>query len=359
MAGMRVSLEFTPPRWSRPGSERETIQATIAAIVEAERAGVDAAWASEDPDSWDAIAVLSAAAVQTERIGLTTGVVNPFYRHPALIAASFSTLDRISDGRARLGFGRGQTEWYQRSLGIETGEPLKRLEEAILLLRQWWREPYIAASSGPLGVRDWTRGFGPLQAHLPIILAAAGPKAVSLAGRLADGILFNELTSLDAMRSIIAEARSAAAGAGRDPDRLHFVAKPGLIITDDPRPVLERLKTRIAMINTLPGMGRLIETDGFDVPAILDAVRRAMRTDEVLARGGAFADVRRVADLDAARAAIPAELIDRLAIVGPIEHACRRIGQLHGIGVGEIVINRGDLARNGDSDTLIAVLKSC
>ena len=120
---MRVSIEVTPYRWSRPGSERETIRAAIAAIVEAERAGFDAAWASEDPDSWDAIAVLSAAAAQTERIGLTTGVVNPFYRHPALLAASFSTLDRISGGRARMGLGRGQVEWYQRSLGIEIREP--------------------------------------------------------------------------------------------------------------------------------------------------------------------------------------------------------------------------------------------
>ncbi len=356
---MRVSIEVTPYRWSPPGSERETIQATIAAIVEAERAGFDAAWASEDPDSWDAIAVLSAAAARTERITLTTGVVNPFYRHPALLAASFSTLDRISGGRARLGLGRGQVEWYQRSLGIETSEPHRRLEEAITLLRQWWREPFIASSSGPLGVNAWTRGFGPLQEHPPIILAAAGPKAVALAGRLADGILFNELTSVETMREIIAAARAAASKAGRDPSALQFVAKPGLIITDDPGPVLERLKTRIAMINTLPGMGRLIETEGFDVPAILDAVRRAMRTDDVLAEGGAFADVRRVADLDAARTAIPAALVDQLAIVGSIEYACRRVDRLRELGLTEIVVNRNDLPRNGNVSPLVSVLKSC
>jgi 5,10-methylenetetrahydromethanopterin reductase len=356
---MRVSIEVTPYCWSPPGSERETIQATIAAIVEAERAGFDAAWASEDPDSWDAIAVLSAAAAQTERITLTTGVVNPFYRHPALLAASSSTLDRISGGRARLGLGRGQVEWYQRSLGIETSEPLRRLEEAITLLRQWWREPFIASSSGPLGVKDWTRGFGPLQDHPAIILAAAGPKAVALAGRMADGILFNELTSIETMREIIAAARAEASEAGRDPNALQFVAKPGLIITDDPGPALERLKTRIAMINTLPGMGRLIETEGFDVPAILDSVRQAMRTDDVLAEGGAFADVRRVADLDAARKAIPSALIDRLGIVGSVEHARRRVALLRGIGVTEIVINRNDLPRTGQHGPLASVLRSC
>jgi 5,10-methylenetetrahydromethanopterin reductase len=356
---MRVSIEITPYRWSAPESERETIRSAIAAVVEAERAGFDAAWASEDPDSWDAIAVLSAAAAQTERIGMATGVVNPFYRHPALLAASFSTLDRISRGRARMGLGRGQVEWYQRSLGIETREPLRRLEEAILLLRQWWREPYVATSDGPLGVAAWERGFGPLQARLPIILAAAGPKAVDLAGRLADGILFNELTSADAMRRLIAAARAAAAGVGRDPGSLTFIARPGLVITDDPEPVLERLKTRIAMINTLPGMGRLIETEGFDVPRILDAVRRVMRIDDVLAEGGAFADVRRAGDLEAARSVVPSALINELAIVGSIDHVRQRITRLQGIGVDEIVMNRRDLPRSGDHGTLVEALKSC
>jgi 5,10-methylenetetrahydromethanopterin reductase len=356
---MRVSIEVTPYRWSPPGRERETIQAAIAAIVAAEQAGFDAAWASEDPDSWDAIAVLSAAAVQTERITLTTGVVNPLYRHPALLAASFSTLDRISGGRARMGLGRGQAEWYQRSLGIDAGEPLRRLEEAIHLVRQWWREPYAASSDGPVGVSGWRRGFGPLQPHLPIIIAAAGPKAVDLAGRRADGVLFNELTSVDVMREIITAARDAAARAGRDPAALTFVARPGLIMTDDPAPALERLKTRIAMINTLPGMGRLIETAGFDVPHILDTVRRAMRIDDVLGEGGAFADVRRVADLDAARAAIPAALVDELAIVGPIDHVCWRIARLRAVGIDEVVISRRDLPPSGDHGTVASVLKSC
>jgi 5,10-methylenetetrahydromethanopterin reductase len=356
---MRVSIEVTPYRWSSPASDRETIQTAIAAIVDAERAGFDAAWASEDPDSWDAVAVLSAAAARTERIGLATGVVNPLYRHPALLAASFSTLDRISGGRARLGLGRGQVEWYRQALGIEANEPVRRLEEAILLLRQWWREPFTASSDGPIGVRDWTRGFGPLQDHPPIILAAAGPNAVELAGRLADGVLFNELTSLKAMTAIIAAARAAAAKAGRDPASLQFVARPGLIITDEPEPALERLKTRIAMVNTLPGMGRLIEVDGYDVPTILDDVRRAMRTGDVLADGGAFADVRRVADLSAARSAIPNALVAELAIVGPIDHARRRIAVLRAAGITEIVINRRDLPPKAQWPGIIPVLKSC
>ncbi|MCC6704409.1 MAG: LLM class flavin-dependent oxidoreductase, partial [Thermomicrobiales bacterium] len=113
---MRISIEVTPHRWSPPAPGEETTRRVLDAIVAAEAAGFDRVWASEDPDSWDAIAILSAAATVTTRIGLSTGVINPLYRHPALIAASIATLDRLSGGRAVLGFGRGQTEWYERSL---------------------------------------------------------------------------------------------------------------------------------------------------------------------------------------------------------------------------------------------------
>jgi alkanesulfonate monooxygenase SsuD/methylene tetrahydromethanopterin reductase-like flavin-dependent oxidoreductase (luciferase family) len=180
---MRFAIEVTPHRWTEPGTEPETTRRVLDAIVAAEEAGFDAVWASEDPDSWDAIAILGAAAARTERIGLATGVVNPLYRHPALMAASISTLDRLSGGRVTLGLGRGQTEWYERSLGIPADKPVGRIEEAIELLRQWWAPPHKASSDGPIGVSGWERQFGPLQPHLPILLAAAGPRALDIAGR--------------------------------------------------------------------------------------------------------------------------------------------------------------------------------
>ena len=344
---MRISIEVTPHRWSPPDAPRETTRRALDAIEAAERAGFDCVWASEDPDNWDAIAILSAAAVRTERIQLATGVINPIYRHPALIAASLSTLDRLSQGRAVLGLGRGQTEWYERSLGIAADHPVGRIEEAIELLHQWWRSPHRADSDGPVGVRDWERQFGPIHTP-PILLAAAGPRAVAIAGRLADGVIFNELTSFPAMEQIIAGARAAAEAAGRDAKALQFVARPGLVVTDDPAPAIARKKRGIALINTLPGMDHLLETPGFDVPSILAAVRRAMRTDELLAAGVAFIDMRRSGDLEAAAAAIPDALVEALAAIGPLAHVRQRLDQLQAIGVTEVVIARSDLPKQAD-----------
>ena len=354
---MRISIEVTPHRWSEPGSAPETTQQVIAAIEMAEAAGFDRVWASEDPDSLDAIAMLSAAAVRTSRIELATGVVNPFYRHPALIAASTSTLDRLSDGRAVLGLGRGQPEWYDRKLGIDTGQPLARLEEAIALLRQWWASPHTASSERPIGVAGWERRFGPLR-QPPILLAAAGPRAVDLAGRVADGIIFNEMTSLPAIRRIVDDARRSAEAAGRDPSALQFVARPGLVVTDDPTPAIARKKRGIALINTLPGMDRLLESPNFDVSAILGEARRAMKTDELLAKGGAFTDMRREGDLPAAMAAIPDAFVEELAAIGSLDHVKARIDELRSAGVSEVVAMRGDLTPEREWPGLIRTLKS-
>ncbi|MCC6703259.1 MAG: LLM class flavin-dependent oxidoreductase, partial [Thermomicrobiales bacterium] len=284
--------------------------------------------------------------------------INPLYRHPALIAASIATLDRLSGGRAVLGFGRGQTEWYERSLGIAADRPVERIEEAIGLLRQWWSTPHRASSDGPIGVDSWERRFGPLQALPPILLAAAGPRAVAIAGRLADGIIFNELTSTHAMARIIAEAHTAAERAGRDPASLQFVARPGIVVTDDPAAAIARKKQGIALINTLPGMDRLLATPEFDVAGILDAARAAMKTDEILAEGGAFTEMRREGDVEAALAAIPDDFVRHLAAIGSIAEVRARLERLRAIGVTEVVAMRADLPDPAGWPAYIAALRA-
>ncbi|HYH11486.1 MAG TPA: LLM class flavin-dependent oxidoreductase, partial [Thermomicrobiales bacterium] len=298
---LRFAVDSHHSVFSKPQQRgsRDDLRAAVDGLVTfartADRAGVDSFWLTEDPDGWDALAVLGAIARETERIRLGTGVVNPYYRHPSLIAASMSTLDALSDGRAFLGLGRGQPEWYERGLGMEVGSPLAALEESFQLLRQWFErgsDPNGSASGAWMAVAApdaaqfkvtrWERATGPVQPHLPIYLAAVGPKALSIAARYADGVVFNELTSATFMERTIRDVRSEAADAGRDPDAISFFARSGVTITDDPQRVWEQRKVTVAIIHTLPGMGRLLETPGFDTEAIIARAREVMRTDEVL-----------------------------------------------------------------------------
>jgi 5,10-methylenetetrahydromethanopterin reductase len=343
---MRLSVSATPHSWSTTKHPHQTALKTIEAARRADEAGFDTFWVSEDPDGWDAMAMLSAIAVQTGRIKLGTSVVNPFFRHPSLIAASVSTLDRLSNGRARLGLGRGQTEWYERGLGMDVSDPLGRLEETMRLLRQWWSGDHDAHSDGPFQVQGWKRNFGPIQAVPPIYLAAVGDKAVALAGRQADGVIFNDLASVNGISTIVNEVRRSARDAGRDPADLAFIARPRIVITDNPDPVYENIKDAIAMIYTLPGMGKLIATESFDTEEILGRVRKVMKTDEVLRQGGAFRDMRTIGDLPAARKLIPSEMVAQLAFVGTIGDVRPRIQAYEAIGVSEVTWRLSDMVKS-------------
>jgi 5,10-methylenetetrahydromethanopterin reductase len=337
VAPLKVCVEFSHQSWAKgdPAAPVRLIDLARAA----DEGGADSIWVSEDPEGWDAFAVLGALAVATKRARLGTGVTNPYVRHPNLIAASVATLDQLSGGRAFLGLGRGQTEWYQRALGIDTGRPLEVLEETLDLLGSWWYGNHRASSNGHFKVNEWERTMAPF-GRPPVYLAAAGPKALELAGRRADGVVFNDLASVDYLRGAVERVKLAAESSGREAQTLSFFARTGIYITDEPGPELERRKQVVAMIHALPGMERLIATPGFDTEQIITNVRRAMKTEDVLARGGGFPELRRVGDFDAARAAIPNALMAELAVVGPEDQVRRRLQELAGIGITHVFIDR-------------------
>jgi len=280
-------------------------------------------------------------ARETDRIRIGTGVLNPYFRHPSLIAASIATLDALSDGRAFLGFGRGQTEWYRHALGMEVGSPLAALEETFELLRQWWIRPWRAEASpdaGQFRVAGWERAIGPIQDHVPIYLAAVGPKALSLAARHADGVVFNDLASISYMEGVIRDVRQQAADAGRDPEALSFFVRASVTITDDPEAVCERRKDTVSLIHALPGMEVLLASPGFDIEVIMSEVRRVMRTDEVLERGGNFLDIRRAGDFAEARKHIPGDLMRELVVAGSVEDVRARLSVFREIGVTDVFL---------------------
>jgi alkanesulfonate monooxygenase SsuD/methylene tetrahydromethanopterin reductase-like flavin-dependent oxidoreductase (luciferase family) len=327
--------------------DRDGVQAAIRDLVRfakaADTAGVDSFWLSEDPDGWEASQLLSIVAWETERIRVGPGVYNPHFRHPAHIAASMATLDAVSDGRAFLGFGRGQTEWYERALGMNVSQPVTAIEEAIVLLRQWFARPWVARApedATRFRVNEWSRVTGPVQERLPIYLAAVGPKALSIAARLADGVIFNDLASVTFMAETIRDVRAQAAAAGRDPDALHFIARSAVTITDDPEAVWEQRKATVAMIHALPGMERLLESPGFDTKAMIAQVRRDMRTEAVLARGGNFAELKAAGDLEAARRHIPTALMRELVVAGPAADVRADLLRFREIGVTDVVLAR-------------------
>ncbi|HEX3723791.1 MAG TPA: LLM class flavin-dependent oxidoreductase [Nitrolancea sp.] len=338
---MEFCLNLSHHSWAKVTAPNGAVAATLDAIRVADQAGLDSVWVSEDPDGWDAFAVLGAAAPMTERIRLGTGVTNPYLRHPNLLAMSVATIDRLSGGRAFLGLGRGQPEWYGRALGIEVGSPLRALEDAADLVRQWWTPPHTATGGEHFHVASWSHAFGPERVP-PIYLAAVGPRALRLAARKFDGLLMTEFSSEAFLERIITQTRTRLVDEGRSSDTFPVFVRTAIEVTDNPERALAQRKNLIALINALPGMAHPIDVPGFDVPTIMARVREVMHTDEVLAAGGGFIELRQVADFAAARRLIPTELVDAVSYVGSAEKIREKLRRLAEIGVTHVFVSPSD-----------------
>ncbi len=168
--------------------------------VLAEELGFDSVAVSDHFHPWRdsgghapfAFAWLAALGERTTRVRMGTSVTAPAYRyHPALIAQAFATLGSLSPGRVFLGLGSGEsmnetpvtTEEWPRP-----GERLHRLGESVALIRRLWSEEYVTFEGTHVRVRE-AKIFDKPEGHLPILIAASGPKAAEQAGRDGDGLI--------------------------------------------------------------------------------------------------------------------------------------------------------------------------
>ena len=178
----------------------------------AERAGLDSLWFMEDYFQTSAFALAGAAAAVTTRIGLGLAVVNPYTRHPALLAMETATLAGIAPGRVVLGLGTGVRRWIADQMGIPAPRPLATLSECVDVVRRLWAGERVSREGGDFSLRDVTLGFKPGPLALPIVLGVKGPRALALAGAVADGVVCSIMSSPAHVRRV----RETTAAARRD-----------------------------------------------------------------------------------------------------------------------------------------------
>ena len=253
----------------------------------------------------DVTPLAAAVAAQTRSATIATAIANIGFRHPALLAMSAAGIDELSGGRFVLGLGVG-TQWFDRSAQTQLFErPLAALAEYIELLRRLWEAgPAGCQASGTFyRLDDFHLDFVPLRPRIPIYLAAMGPGMLRLAGRLADGI-FLGLTPLETIPELIEQVRTAAHGAGRDPTEVVIAMQVRTCLSDDAERASEGSRASLPIYLTFPGYARHFRALGYG--AVVDAVQSAW------SRG----------DRAQAAAAIPDELVDRVAVHGSLEQ-CR------------------------------------
>src|SRR3984893_12667032 len=153
----------------------------------AQRSGLDSLWVIEDYFQSGAFAVAGAAAAVTPRLGIGLGVVNPYTRHPALLARETATLAGIAPGRVVLGLGAAVRRWIEEQMAIPASRPLAALAECVDVVRRLWAGERVSHEGTAFSLREIALEFKPAQATLPIVLGVKGPRALALAGPVAAG----------------------------------------------------------------------------------------------------------------------------------------------------------------------------
>jgi 5,10-methylenetetrahydromethanopterin reductase len=207
----------------------------------AEAAGYDGVTTVDSQNlSGDPYVALAMAATGTSRIKLGTGVTNSFTRHPAVTASSIATVQAVSQGRAVLGIGRGDSALAH--LGFSPA-PVKQFEDYLWRLQGYLRGeevPFEAhgnvdalrlANQPTTSKVEWIRpGRYP---KVPVDVAATGPKVIAAAARHADSITFAVGADPGRIRWGMETAREARARAGLDPE-MPFGAYVNVVVHDDP-----------------------------------------------------------------------------------------------------------------------------
>jgi coenzyme F420-dependent glucose-6-phosphate dehydrogenase len=217
--GYKASAEQFAPR--------ELLEMSILA----ERLGLDAIALSDHFQPWRhhgghapaALPWLGTAGASTRTARIGTSVLTPTLRYqPAVIAQAFATLGCLFPGRVWLGVGTGEAMNETPVTGNAWPggrERRRRLAEAVTLIRRLWSEERVTFD-GEYYRTDRATVYDRPDERVPIYMAASGPLAAKLAGRLGDGFICTSGKPRELYVELLEQVAEGARAAGRDPAAL-------------------------------------------------------------------------------------------------------------------------------------------
>jgi coenzyme F420-dependent glucose-6-phosphate dehydrogenase len=167
-----------------------------------------------------ALAWLGALGQRTTTARIGTSVLTPTMRyHPSVIAQHFATLGCLSPGRVWLGVGTGEALNETAPTGLPwpgAKERRRRLAEAVELIRRLWTEERVDFE-GEYYRTERATVYDRPEEPVPILIAASGPLAAKLAGRMGDGFICTSGKDPALYEELLGKVAEGAEGAGRDP----------------------------------------------------------------------------------------------------------------------------------------------
>ncbi len=300
--------------------------------------------------SGDPYVSLALAATVTTRIGLGTGVTNSVTRHAAATASSIASVHRISNGRAVLGIGRGdsalahlgraparlpQFERYLRHLQLYLAGKSVSFDEIDIPVEA--APPlsglhlHDAPPSSRIGwIADGLEGGAKGSAKVPVEVAASGPKVIAMSALHAERVMFALGADVERLAWGIALAKKTRKDAGLDPDAIAFGAYVNLGCHTDigaARALVRGGLTTFARFSVMHGKASGPVSSG-------DAqVLERLRTNYDM-KAHTRGDSRQAGTLTD-------DFVDRFAIVGTPDRCIERLRALEALGLDKVAISGG------------------
>ena len=296
----------------------------------AESFGYDSVWTAEAYGS-DAATILAWLAGQTTQIKLGAAIFQMPGRSPTMTAMTAATIDQLSDGRMLLGIGPSGPQVSEGWHGVRFAHQLGRTREYMAILRmalarervEFKGEHYeLPLPDGPGKALKLT--IAPVQEKMPIYLAAIGPKNTALAGEIADGWI-PTLVSPEFLPELRKNLEEGAARSGRSlDDGFDIAPTANVFITSDQASARDLTRPFVALY--VGGMGS----------------RKQNFYNQLMRRYGFEEAAETVQDLylsgkkEEAMAALPAEFLDQIALIGPRDVVRERLRVYKDAGVGTL-----------------------
>ena len=256
--------------------------------------GLDSVWVHDSYFERDAVTFATAVAdgLARDRDGtsfrVALGAVNPFTRHPVVLAMTGSALDELLPGRIVMGLGTGlPLRLKQMGIPYEMGEAVEGVSAAMDQVRALWAGDRL--QSGTPGLPPIQPMFPPTH-RIPLIIAAYRKELVTLAGQKADGYLARPAESIPSLRGILERLRAAAAAAGRDPASLETAGYLLSLVDRTRREALNRAKREpfvIYMMSVLSDVS--LRRAGFEAE-LRDRIAAAWRAEDYTLAGNLIPD---------------------------------------------------------------------
>ena len=298
-------------------------------LADFERAGLDIVFVPE-AYSFDAVSQLGFIAARTTRLEIASGILPIYSRTPALTAMTAAGLDFVSGGRFTLGLGTSGPQVIEGWHGVPYDAPVGRTRELVEICRMVWRRDrldyqgkhYTLPYEGGTGLGKPLKLINhPVRERIPIVIAALGPKNVALAAEVAEG--WQPIFYFPEKAAIAWDAPLAEGKARRDPalGTLDVIASAPLAIGDDVTGLRDITRPVFALY--IGGMGARGRNFYYDLACRFGYQSEANTIQEAYLAGRN----------DEAAALVPADLVEKTALIGPAGYVAERLEAFRESGV--------------------------